>query len=127
MHLAQGIATASRPRGRVRVAHLLIAAALVVSHFSLAGSPSREPAQRELVRGCSSAKKPGTMDAFRPYDFDPPAVQWTKTLAGDGEAEGCYVEQTTDGDYTICGTFSGPDGAGYLFVTKLTAETGMQR
>jgi len=30
-------------------------------------------------------------------------IQWTRTFAGDGNAEGWYVEQTTDGGYFVVG------------------------
>jgi len=42
--------------------------------------------------------------ATRAFATGAPDVQWTKTFAGVGQAEGCYVEQTTDGGYFAVGT-----------------------
>jgi hypothetical protein len=51
----------------------------------------------------------------------PPAVQWTKTFAGMREAEGTYVEQTTDGGYFVAGTTSFGDTE-KLFLVKTTSN-----
>jgi len=57
------------------------------------------------------------------YATDPPAVQWTKTFAGDGSAAGYYVEQTNDGGYAIAGiTTTGPYTRLLLVKTNSSGE-----
>jgi hypothetical protein len=46
--------------------------------------------------------------------------QWSEKLSGKGWAEGCYVQQTKDGNYIVSGfTRSNPDSEAYLYLVKI--------
>jgi len=108
MHPVSGCSPTGHPKMRTAwLPTALLTAALVVSQFSLVGCSSRGSARAKPMKGDSStanlAQRTGTVVAFAPSKADPPAVQWTKTFTGDGEAWGCCVEQITDGGYLVAG------------------------